>query len=150
AGFDLQAGDSPQKDLYSAITGTVYGSFPLAGEAQKEGGDEIAFEVMYQHYDGGGATGVAPALLKQDDLNVDAQYFNKDLSIAVFGKFEMQPFSDDANKAGNTLWFGGGLKYFVKENFCNFTLAYMRASRPDKPATANDTNEITMQAQFYY
>jgi hypothetical protein len=149
AGFDLQKNDSPQTEMYKAFSATAYGSFPL-GEATKEGGDEIAFEVLYSHFDGGGAMGAAPTLLEQNDLNAEAIYVNKDLALGVFGKFEMQKFAADAAQAGNTNWFGGGLKYFVKENFCNFTLAYVRAMFPDAPATKNGTNELTLQLQVYY
>src|SRR5215468_2818136 len=148
AGFDFQKNDSPQTDAYSAFNAVVYGSYPLAGDASKDGGDEIAFEAMYQHFDGGGTTGAVPTLFKQNDVNVDAQYYNKDLSLGVFGKFEMQKF-DDPNTAGDTFWVGGGLKYFVREAYCNFTLAYFRAIFPNKPATRNDTNELTLQLQVY-
>lgn len=149
AGFDFQKNDSPQTDAYAAFSATVYGSYPLAGDANKDGGDEIAFEAMYQHYDGGGATGAVPTLLAQNDFNVDAQYYNKDLSLGVWGKFEIQKFADDPNTVGDTTWVGGGLKYFVRETYCNFTLAYFRAIFPNKPATRNDTNELTLQMQVY-
>lgn len=149
AGFDFQKNDSPQTDAYSAFSATVYGSYPLAGDASKDGGDEIAFEAMYQHFDGGGTAGAAPTLFAQNDFNVEAQYYNKGLSLGVFGKFELQKFADDPNTAGDTTWVGGGLKYFVRQAYCNFTLAYLRAIFPNKPATKNDTNELTLQLQVY-
>jgi len=157
AGVDLQKNDDIQTamgttetKLYSGVSATVFGSIPLAGETQKAGGDEIAFELYYQHFDGGGANGTAPTLFEQHNINAEALYYNKELELGIFGKFEMQKFADDANKALNTNWFGGGVKYYVKENLCNFTLAYIRAMFPDKPDTKNDTNEITLQVQFYY
>src|SRR5262249_24613995 len=46
AGFDFQKNDSPQTDAYAAFSATVYGSYPLAGDANVKGGDEIAFQAM--------------------------------------------------------------------------------------------------------
>jgi hypothetical protein len=152
-GADAQKNDAPQTDAYLALSAAVFGSWPLAGEGRKDGGDEIAFLAQYYHYDGGGTTGAVPALAKQDDFLGEVAYYNKDLGFGVFGKFELQKFGEAA-KAGNTQWFGGGVRYYVYENVCNFTLAYNRARFPDAPTSGtgarNATNEITLQTQFYY
>jgi hypothetical protein len=154
AGVDFQKNDSPLVDAYLAFSGAIFGNWPLSGEANKAGGDEIAFIGQFYHYDGGGTTGAVPTLLKQNDFLVEAAYYNKDLSLGIFGKFEMQKFTEDADKAGNTMWFGGGLRYYVSENVCHFTLAYNRVQFPDAPTSGmgakNNTNEITLQTQFYY
>ncbi len=151
AGFDFQKNDAPQTDAYFALSGAVAVAWPLAGEGNPKGGDEIAGLLQYYHYDGGGTTGAAASLLKQDDFLGEVAYYNKDLGLSVFGKFEMQHFSDDAAKANNTLWFGGGIKYYIFENLCNFTLAFNRAQFPDADSNVkNGTNELTLQAQVFY
>ena len=98
AGIDTQKNDAPQSDAYLAFSGAVFGAWPLAGEGQKAGGDEVAFQLQYFHYDGGGAQGAAPTLFKQDDFLGEVAYYNKDLGLSVFGKFEMQKFADDVKQ----------------------------------------------------
>lgn len=152
-GVDAQKNDAPQTEAYFAVSAALFGNFPLAGEPTKAGGDEIGFLAQYYHYDGGGAAGAVPTLLKQDDFLGEVAYYEKDLGFGLFGKFEMQKFGEAA-KAGNTQWFGGGVRYYVYENICNFTLAYNRVQFPDAPTSGagakNATNEITLQTQFYY
>ena len=152
-GFDAQKNDAPQTDAYWALSAALFGAWPLGG-ANKDGGDEIGFLLQYHRFDGGGATGAAPALLEQNDFLGELAYYNKALHFGVFGKFEAQRFADDANQAGNTLWFGGGARYFLYENVCNFTLAYNRAQFPDAPTSGtgarNATSQVTLQAQFNY
>jgi hypothetical protein len=160
AGFDFQKGDD--LDAYYGVSAGAFAAWPLAGEAQKGGGDELGLLLEYYRYDGGyGSTPPKPTagVPKQNDILVEAAYYNKDLALSFFGKFEMQKFEDDAtgkaaptsNAAGNKMWIGGGLKYYVADNMCNFTLAYNRVQYPDADSNAyNGTNEFTLQAQFFY
>src|SRR5262249_29617080 len=113
--------------------------------------------LLYLHFDGGnGSTPPNPtaAVPTQNDIDAEVQYYNHDLQGSVFAKFETRMPTADAQKPANhTLWFGGGLRYFVKDNNCNFTLAYNRAQYPDGasgPGGRNATNEFTLAAQFYY
>jgi len=154
AGFDFQKGST--HDAYWAASANAFLSWPLNGPDPKVG-DEIAALVQFLHFDGGnGSTPPNPtaAIPTQNDLLVEAQYYNKDLSLGVFGKFETRMPTDEAQKPANhILWFGGGLRYFVKENNLNFTLAYNRAQYPDAasgPGGRNGTNQFTLQIQFYY
>ena len=64
----------------------------------------------------------------------------------------MRRVTDDALKAANnTLWFGGGLRYYIKENTCQFAFAYNRAQFPDADSSVKEgTNEFTLQMQVYY
>src|SRR5262249_52419067 len=81
-------------------------------------------------------------------------YFNKDTKLSVFGKFEMLRVTAEAFKPANRFWFGGGVKYHLFENYCNFTLAYNRQQFPDAPTSGagakNSTNQFTLAAQFFY
>jgi hypothetical protein len=178
AGFDFQKGDdigSTTTNPYYAISAGVFGAWPLGGDANPKGGDELAFEAEYYRYDGGvpfpadatklptflaGLTCTAglscAAIPKQNDFNVELGYYNKDSSFGVFGKFEMAKLDEaDQSKAlgvaGSKLWFGGGLKYFILENVCNFTLFYQRTQFPDADDTKiNGINTFVFQTQLYY
>src|SRR5262249_14973783 len=155
AGFDFQKG--PEHDAYWAASANAFLSWPLNGPDPK-GGDEVAALVQFIHFDGGnGSTPPNPtaAIATQNDILVEAQYYNNDLKGSVFAKFETRMPSDEAQKPANhILWFGGGLRYFIKDNNCNFTLAYNRAQYPDAPSSGagarNATNQFTLQVQFYY
>lgn len=162
-GFDFQDNDSTTNamgtkvdpEAYWAASGSIAGSWPLSGEASKTGGDEVSFVLQYYHYQGGGT---APTLLKQNDFLGEVAYYNKDASFSIFGKFEYQKFSDDVVVAGvsgpnpnNTYWVGGGIKYYIWENFCNFTVAFNRQQFPDASSTQhNGANEFTFQTQVFY
>jgi hypothetical protein len=154
-GFQFQkasdvAGES--LDAYSALSAGVWGNWPLSGEASPDGGDELAFIGEVYRYDGG-ETFVNIA--EQNDLLVEAAYYNKGANASLFARFEMQQFADDAvgesGVAGNKRWFGGGIKYFLAENSFNFTLAYQRIQFPDADDDAvNATNQFTLQMQAFY
>jgi SAM-dependent methyltransferase len=144
AGFDFQKGNDV--DPYYAFSGNVFLDWPLSGEANKAGGDTISALIQYIHFKG---SETAPSIAEQNDILAEVAYYNKDASIAVFGKFEGRFLAQGDNPL-NQLWFGGGIRYIVQENICNFTLAYNRMQLSNKPDTRNDTNEFTLQMQFYY
>ncbi len=148
AGFDYQKGDD--LDAYRAFSAGVFGDWPLSGEARPEGGDEILFVTEYYHYDGG-QTFPGVALASQNDLDAEVAYYNKGLRSSIFGKLELQKYSDDANQAANRRWLAGGIKYFVWESYCNLTLFYQRIDFPDAdPGMVNGTNQFTLQLQVSY
>src|SRR5262249_16714265 len=105
AGFDLQKNDdvqgaggaTPSSGTYWAVSAGVYGAYPLSGQNNKKGGDEIAFVAEYYRYDNGqqqDAAGVVTTpgtggTLPQNDFLVEAAYYNNDASLAVFGKFDL-------------------------------------------------------------
>ena len=155
AGFDFQKPGEiggASATAHKAFSAGVFGAWPLAGAASPEGGDELAFLGEFYRYDGGTAFAAIP---KQNDVNAEVAYYNKGMRTSFFGRFEMQKFADDAvgqsGPAGNKLWFGAGLKYYVAESNLNFTLAYNRVQFPDADETAvNSTNQFTMQMQAFY
>src|SRR4029453_13691455 len=111
------------------------------------GGDEIAGLLQFIHYDG---QETLPAIAAQNDVLAELAYYNKALRFSVFGKLETKRFSDEAARPGNTTWMGGGLKYYVAESNCNFTLAYNRAEFPEAGEAKNPTNQLTGQMQLFY
>jgi hypothetical protein len=148
-GADLQPADSG--DPYTAYSGSLFAALPIAG-ASPTGGDEIAGLVQYIHYDGNDAIAT---MGEQNDLLAELAYYSKALNVSVFGKAEAQLFVDDAlmsaGAAGNKVWFGGGLKYYLAEARANFTLAYTRVQFPEADtATVNPTNQLTLQMQLFY
>src|SRR5262249_12886416 len=162
AGFDVQKGDDigmTSTNAYWAISAAVSGNWPISGESSPKGGDEIAYLAEFFHYDGGvpdtGGSGAPTfAIPPQNDFDIEASYYNKELKLGVFGKVELRKVSDGqsaATKAAqNNLWIAGGLKYYVRESFCNFTLFYQRTKFNDAAAGAPDgTNQFVLQLQVY-
>ncbi|HKA86450.1 MAG TPA: hypothetical protein VKE22_02255 [Haliangiales bacterium] len=150
SGFDFQKGTGA--DPYWAASANVFAAIPLDGNP-KEGGDEVAGFAQYLHLDGS-ETVAAAALQAQNDLLVEAAYYNRDTKLSVFGKFEGRFYAAEATKVLNQLWFGGGVKYHLYDNGCNFTLRYERSSYPNAPTTGtgarNSTNQITFAIQALY
>ena len=151
AGFDFQKGDDVagvSTDRYLALSGGLFGDLPLAGAASPQGGDELAWMVEAYYYDGGKTF---PNIVKQVDVNAELAYYNKALGLGAFGRFETRRVSDDVNKALNTLQFGGGLRWYIRESFCHLTLAFNRDQRPDAaPGAAKGTNQFVLQLQTFY
>jgi hypothetical protein len=148
-GFDVQP--AAHGDAYRAFSGSLFAAWPLSG-ASPAGGDEIATLIQFIHYDGKDAIA---AIGKQNDVLAELAYYNRALHTSVFAKGETQRFVDDAlmsaGAAGNKIWFGGGLKYYVAEARANFTLAYTRLQFPDADAaTVNASNQLTLQMQLFY
>ena len=162
AGFDVQKGDdvgTTKTNAYWAVSASVNGSWPLSGESSPKGGDEISYLAEFYHYDGGvpdaGGSGAPTfAIPPQNDFDIEASYFNKELKLGVFGRVEMRKVSDGQSAAvkaaNNNFWIAGGLKYYVRESFCNFTLMYQRTQFSDAAAGAPDgTNQFVLQLQVY-
>jgi hypothetical protein len=143
-GSDYQKGTDASP--YYALSTSAFAAIPLAGAAPG-GGDEIAGLLQLIHYDG---EETLPAIAAQNDVLAEAAYYNKALHISVFGKLESKRFSDEAAHPGNTVWMGGGFKYYVAEASCNFTFAYNRAQFPDAGENKNSTNQLTAQMQLFY
>jgi hypothetical protein len=160
AGFDGQNSDSPQTTAYWAASASIAGSWPLSGQANPNGGDELSWLLQYYHYEGGprgtsaDAASIPGAPPKQNDFLGELAYYNRKLSSSVFGKYEIQHFLGRVANANNTFWLGGGVKYYIWDNFCNFTLAFNRQQFPDAPTSGtgakNAANELTFQTQVYY
>jgi len=149
AGFDVQPADEGK--AYRAFSGSVFAAIPIAG-ASPTGGDEVAGLLQLIHYDGKDAV---PTIGNQNDVLAELAYYSKALNMSVFGKAEVQRFADEAlmsaGPAGNKIWLGGGLKYYLAEAKANFTLAYQRVQFPEADsATVNPTNQLTLQTQLFY
>lgn len=134
---------------FYAVSAAAFASIPVNG-ASKTGGDEIAAVAQYLRYDG---KETAPSVPKQNDFLVEAAYYHHASKISVFGKFETALLADAA-KVASRRWYGGGLKYHVAENSCNFTFAYNRQEFPEAPTSGmgakNSTNQFTFAMQVFY
>lgn len=157
AGFDYQK--LPEADeAYWAASGAAFASIPLHGANAKEGGDELGGLVQYLHFDNGTSIPSA-ALAQQDDLLVEASYYNKAAKLSVFGKYESRWFADNPVAPGSAITFdindsrlyGIGLKYFLAEAYANITLAWNHTRFPNQPEAArNPVNQLAMQLQLFY
>ena len=183
------AGAGIAKGAYYGIDAAAFINYPLSGSADKAGGDEIVALLEWSLHDGGGtvypagtpapAGAVLPtygAVLKQMNLLAEAAYFNKDLKMSFFGKYEMRiidsGYTDSAatpsqaslnqKASANVAWLAFGLKYYLAPgNLLNLGLQYERimwsdalptlnaAGAPSNPGlTLAGTNNITLQLQM--
>src|SRR5216683_743499 len=112
------------KNPYFGGSAAVFINYPLSGRGDPKGGDEIVALAQFGYYDGGvdptpGSTNqpTYPAILRQADFLYEAAYYNKDLKLSFFGKFELRKinaiYSTAVRAAGNQMWIAGGLKYYV-------------------------------------
>lgn len=156
-GLDYQktGSDNP----YFATSATAFASIPLHGGNAKTGDDELAGQVEYLHFHNGRIP--QAQLGQQDDLMVEAIYYNKAAKLGVFGKFEGRFFDSDKSIAPgvgldvqDTRLYGGGLKYFLAEAYANLCLQYSLTQFPNQPTTGpgarNSANAIQLQLQLTY
>lgn len=158
AGLDYQKLPDAD-DPYWALSAAAFASIPLHGANPKEGGDEVGGLVQYLHFDNGTSIPSA-ALGKQDDLLVEASYYNRAAKLALFGKYEARFFADDPISPApgapmlslnDTRLYGLGLKYFLAEAYANLTLAFNHTRFPNQPSEArNPVNQLALQLQLYY
>ncbi len=137
----IGAGYDAQSD-YSAYAGDVFFDFPVGG------GNGITAQADYIHYDGGVTFNTA-ALLKQDDLFVEAGFFLGGPKIMPFVRYEQQRYSDDVNKALNRTKYQGGLGFYPYGANFNIKAGFGRTDAPDNPNVAS-TNQYTIQVQVFY
>src|SRR5712692_1087672 len=150
------------KNPYFGGSVAAFINYPLSGRGDPKGGDEIVGLAQFGYYDGGvdpspGSINqpTYPAVLRQADFLVEGAYYNKDLKLSFFGKFEMRKISaiydivPGLKPNNNVMWIAGGLKYYVAPaNLCNIGLQYERIQFPD--ALANQqagTHNVTLQMQ---
>lgn len=142
-------------DPYRAYSAAAFAAIPIFGANPKTGADEVAALLQYVNYDG---QETAPTLLKQNDFLAELAYYNRYTRLSVFGKVEGMLFVDKASTPAdeterNILWYGGGMKYHMIDNLCNFTLAYNRMSLPNAPlpdGVRTGANQFTFAAQILY
>lgn len=152
------------KNPYFGISGAAFINYPLSGQGNARGGDEIVGLLQFGYYDGGfrqSATGVPtdpgsyPLVLKQTNYLAEAAYYNHGSRFSVFGKFEKRKVSDDyvaaLRAASNQSWYAGGVKYYVAPfNLMNFGLQYERIVNDDAPSgQQSGTNNVTFQMQTF-
>jgi len=147
------------KDPYVGFSAATFINYPLSGTADpKKGGDELVGLLQFGYYDGGGSTppnrGTYPAVLRQINLLAEGAYYNREMKLSFFGKFEMRKiqshiYSDQQKADNNLTWIAAGLKYYIAPaNLCNIGIQYERVQFPDAlPGQQGGTNNITVQLQ---
>ena len=178
AGFDYQTyrkADPPfagvAKNAYYGLDAAVFINYPLSGVADpKNGGDELVGLLEASYHDGGYGIPVAPVagqpppaaptpgtysnVLQQFNFLAEGAYYNRDLKMSFFGKFEMRQISGDyspaVKSASNIYWAAVGLKYYIAPaNLMNLGLQYERVQYPDAlPTAQSGTNNLTLQMQL--
>ena len=147
------------KDPYLGFSAATFINYPLSGAGDKKGGDELVGLLQFGYYDGGASSpptlGTYPAVLKQTNYLAEGAYYNRDMKLSFFGKFEMrkvQPhlYSAAQKAAANVNWYAVGVKYYIAPaNLCNIGIQYERIQFPDALATQQGgTNNITVQTQL--
>jgi hypothetical protein len=151
-----------ESNPYFATSATGFVALPIHG-ADPKGGDEVAGQVEYLHYHNGRLP--LTALQKQDDLLVEASYYNNAAKASVFAKFEGRFLADDEFIAPtvpystlSTRVYAGGFKYFLAYQYANITLQYSLTQSPNAPKelatggalTRYNQNNVTLQLQLSY
>jgi hypothetical protein len=133
AGFDAQGS-------YHAESANIAADQPVFD------GDEIGGQFQFFHYDGGTKF---TTIHEQNDWFVEGAYYAHRIKFQPFGKFESQNFVASADAVNNLHRAGGGLNYYVHGQNLKWTMQLMRVLPPDG-SRLHDSNEVTLQLQFYY
>jgi hypothetical protein len=126
------------QDSYHAYNADVFTTIPVRG------GDEIAGQVQWSHYDGESFL-AAPA--RQNDYLVELAVYAQALKIQPFGKLEWQEFGAASLHFDNQMRWGAGMHYYVHGLNLKFSGQYLRVL-PVAPIKA--TNEFTLAMQVWY
>ena len=161
----IGGGYDAQSD-YLAYAGDVFFDWPV-------GKNGITAQADYIHYDGGttftspattGSFGAATtALLKQDDIYVEAGFFIDSLKLMPFVRYESQNYSDDLTKLQacngvtnarpytclNRFKYQGGFGYYPYGYELQHQSRVHAHGGPDNQNVAS-TNQYTVQVQVFY
>ena len=110
------------------------------------GGDEVAGQFQYVHYDG---RDKFTAIADQNDFMAEAAYYTKKVKVQPFVKCERQAFVAAANASKDVNRFGAGANYYIKGQNLKWTAQYLRAL-PQNASPLKPANEFTAQLQLMY
>ena len=133
AGFDKQSS-------YRGFSANVAADIPV------NGGDEVAGQVQYYHYDGQNKFTAIP---NQNDFMLEAAYYAHKVKVQPFLKYEGQAFVAAANATKDIDRFGMGANYYIRGQNLKWTCQYLRAM-PKNGSPLKPTNEFTVQLQLMY
>ena len=133
AGVDRQG-------TYRGVSANIAAALPL------NGGDEIAGQFQYVHYDGRTRF---PAVSDQNDYLLEAGYYSRRLKTQPFLKFDDQSFVSSADASKDVYRFGAGLNRYLHGQKLKWTLQYLRTS-PQNTVSLKASSELTIQLQLSY
>jgi hypothetical protein len=133
AGFDRQGS-------YRGYSANIAAAIPVRK------GDEVSGQFQYIHYDGQAKFTAIPL---QNDVLVEAGYYDHKVKIQPFVKYEAQAFAAAANASKDISRVGLGANYYIHGQNLKWTCQYLRAL-PRNGSPLKPTNEFTVQLQFMY
>ena len=110
------------------------------------GGDEVAAQFQYIHYDG---RTKFSAIANQNDFLLEAAYYVHQAKIQPFLKYEAQDFVAASNGSKDINRFGLGASYYIRGQNLKWTCLYLRAL-PQNTTALKPSNEFTVQLQLMY
>jgi hypothetical protein len=132
-GFDTQ-GD------YRGLSANTAAAIPV------HGGDEVAAQFQYIHYNGGVKF---PTVGNQNDFLVEAAYYSRKAKIQPFAKFDAQNFVRGADATKDIHRAGFGANYYIRGQNLKWTMQFLRAM-PHNGSPLRPANEVTVQLQLFY
>jgi len=123
------------QDDYSAYSGDVFWDQPLPG------GDAITLQGDWIHYDG---DVFLPTLPKQDDLLIEAGYYNKATKLLPFIQYSERDFDSAVLPDDDKLQVGLGYMFLGHKG--NLKLSWAQLGRDGAP----DRDEIWLNFQVFY
>jgi hypothetical protein len=132
-GFDTQG-------AYRANSADVAATLPV------NGGDEIAAQFQFTHYDGRTKFLTIP---DQNDYMFETGYYLHKAKTQAFLKAESQKFVAAANTPKDCNRFGAGANYYIRGQNLKWTVQYLRAL-PRNTTSLKPSNEFSMQLQLMY
>ncbi len=130
------AGLDHQQD-YNGYSADVFTSIPSANKNAFNG------ELTLLHFDGGSTFTSIP---EQRDATLQAGYYLAAAKVMPWLRMEGQDFRSAANNARDNHRLQAGLTWLPNGNNFNIKGAYSRVH----PRSGNNTNEFTIQMQFFY
>lgn len=153
AGFDHQ-------DKYNAYTADAFLSMPLGGSGTTSAStgappatpppatpaparNALNGEISYLHFDGDTTFSTLP---KQDDFTIQAGYYFAGPKVMPWLRYEKQDFNAESKKGGNNDRQQIGLTWYPNGHNFNAKAAYSHTNL----RTGNDSDQFTIQLQFFY
>jgi hypothetical protein len=118
----------------------------VAATLPVNGGDEIAAQFQFTHYDGRTKFLTIP---DQNDYMFETGYDLHKAKTQAFLKAESQKFVAAANTPKDCNRFGAGANYYIRGQNLKWTVQYLRAL-PQNTTSLKPSNEFSMQLQLMY
>lgn len=133
------SGGYQSQNSYRSYSGDLFTNLPVIG------GNEVAGQVQWTHYDGQNFLASVP---NQNDYLAELGYYVGPVKVQPFAKWESQKFVDSAKHINDVDRWGAGLNYYIHGQNLKLTAQYLRV-QPKNSAVKN-TNEGTLQLQMFF